>query len=621
MLMKKIVISVLLVMTFLFVGCTKSITEYNPDGSVKKIFHYFRVAAHKSLDPQKQFDSASADMIVMVYDTLLSYHYLKRPYQLTSNLVTQMPTLSEDGLTYRFEVRKDVFFADDPCFKGGKGRQMTVDDVIYTLKRFADYNVNTLSYGTLMQGYVAGMDDFRAQTKKLGESKTDYGQLEISGVKKTNDFGFEMTLTQAIPMALLPLAASQLAIVAQEAVEHYGIDFKHHPVGTGPFYISQYSRRGEMRLSKNKKYHRVYPSEGDVGDENNGFLKDAGKRLPLVDEVRLPLIEESQPRMLKFRRGRLDWVGVDKENFTKMAIKAGDTFRLIPSLEGKFRHYYAPYLYSGYWSFNMKDPLLGSACKTGEGDAADAGSACFERQRKSKALRQSMAYALDMDTYIDKMRNGRGLKLNTIVPIPIAGSEKDTGAKWYPYDLKMAKQKLVEAGYPGGKGLPPIKVEYAGTSSGSQQYGEFYRRAFAGLGIELEPQYQTFSAYLKKTDSGNFQVTSSAWAADYPDAENFYQLLYGPNGPPGPNHGAYLNKRYDELYLKSKYMANGPERYAVFREMADILKDEVPFLLTVSPISFGLYQNWLGNMKRHMMVDAPFQYLNIDLEMKMKGVN
>ena len=119
MLMKKIVISVLLVMIFLFVGCTKSITEYNPDGSVKKIFHYFRVAAHKSLDPQKQFDSASADMIVMVYDTLLSYHYLKRPYQLTSNLVTQMPTLSEDGLTYRFEVRKDVFFADDPCFKGG----------------------------------------------------------------------------------------------------------------------------------------------------------------------------------------------------------------------------------------------------------------------------------------------------------------------------------------------------------------------------------------------------------------------------------------------------------------------------------------------------------------------
>ncbi|MBL90626.1 MAG: ABC transporter substrate-binding protein [Myxococcales bacterium] len=608
---------------FLFLclsGCTKSMTEYNPDGSIKKIFHYFRSAAHKSLDPQKQFDSASADIINVVYDTLLSYHYLKRPYQLTPNLLTQMPSLSEDGLTYSFELRQDVFFMDDPCFEGGKGRQLTVDDVIYTLKRFADYNVNTISYGTLMQGYIKGMDVFRAETKKLGESKTDYAKLEIEGIKKTGQFEFEMTLTQPIPMALLPFAASQLAIVAREAVMHYGIDFKHHPVGSGPFYISQYSRRGEMRLAKNPKYHLTYPLEGDVGDAENGYLKDAGKRLPLIDEVRLPLIEESQPRMLKFRRGRLDWVGVDKENFTKMAIKEGDTFRLIPELAGSFRHYYAPYLYSGYWSFNMKDPVLGSECKPEQGDPSDPESECAKHQARTKALRQAMAYAFDMETYIDKMRNGRGLKSNTIVPIPIAGSEKDTGAKWYPFDLKKAKEKLVEAGYPGGEGLPPIKVEYAGTSSGSQQDGEFFRRAFAAIGIELQPQYQTFSAYLKKTDSGNFQLASSAWSADYPDAENFYQLLYGPNGPPGPNHGAYANPRYDALYLKSKYMSNGPERYQVFKEMADILKDEVPFLLTVSPISFGLYQNWLLNMKRHMMVDSPYQYINIDTEMKKKGL-
>ena len=102
-----------------------------------------------------------------------------------------------------------------------------------------------------------------------------------------------------------------------------------------------------MRLSKNPKYHRVYPSEGEPGDQENGLLRDAGKKLPLIDEVRMPLIEESQPRMLNSRRGRLDWVGVDKENFTKMAIKEGQSFRLIPSLEGLFQHYYAPYLFSG----------------------------------------------------------------------------------------------------------------------------------------------------------------------------------------------------------------------------------------------------------------------------------
>ena len=322
--MKKTGWMIYVALLFFMLGCTKSITEYNPDGSVKKIFHYFRVAAHKSLDPQKQFDSASADMINVVYDTLLSYHYLKRPYQLTPNLVTQMPVLSEDGLTYRFDLRQDVYFVDDPCFKGGKGRQLNVDDVIYSIKRFADYNVNTLSYGTLMQGFVAGMDEFRAQTKNLGEEKTVYDNMRITGIRKTGPFQFEMTLTQPIPMALLPFAASQLAIVAKEAVAYYGIDFKHHPVGTGPFIISQYSRRGEMRLSKNPKYHRVYPSEGEPGDQENGLLRDAGKKLPLIDEVRMPLIEESQPRMLKFRRGRLDWVGVDKKILPKWQLKKGN---------------------------------------------------------------------------------------------------------------------------------------------------------------------------------------------------------------------------------------------------------------------------------------------------------
>ena len=66
-------------------GLHETTTEYNEDGSIKKIFHHFRTAAHKSLDPQKQFDSASAELITAVYDTLLGYHYLKRPYQLTPN--------------------------------------------------------------------------------------------------------------------------------------------------------------------------------------------------------------------------------------------------------------------------------------------------------------------------------------------------------------------------------------------------------------------------------------------------------------------------------------------------------------------------------------------------------
>ena len=180
---------------------------------------------------------------------------MKRPYQLTPNLLTQMPSLSEDGLTYSFELRQDVFFMDDPCFEGGKGRQLTVDDVIYTLKRFADYNVNTISYGTLMQGYVKGMDVFRAETKKLGESKTDYAKLGVRH-KKTGQFQFEMT-DPTHPHGIAAIRRLSISDCGTRGCGPLRIDFKHHPVGSGPFYISQYSRRGEMRLAKNPKYHLI----------------------------------------------------------------------------------------------------------------------------------------------------------------------------------------------------------------------------------------------------------------------------------------------------------------------------------------------------------------------------
>ena len=104
----------------------------------KTVFSYARTSAHKSLDPMRQFDGASGDLVQNLYDGLLQYHYLKRPYTLQPNLVTKMPTISPDGLTYTWELRDDVYFIDNPCFKNGKGRRVTTDDVIYSIKRFAE---------------------------------------------------------------------------------------------------------------------------------------------------------------------------------------------------------------------------------------------------------------------------------------------------------------------------------------------------------------------------------------------------------------------------------------------------------------------------------------------------
>ncbi|MBH23025.1 MAG: ABC transporter substrate-binding protein [Myxococcales bacterium] len=579
-------------------GGSKPAIEKGEDGKPIKVLNYFRSAAHKSLDPPKQFDSASAELIDNVYDTLLDYHYLKRPYELVPNLVSEMPSLSEDGLTYTFKLRKGIKFADDDCFPEGKGRELNADDVIYSIKRFADANINTNSYHVLLKDRVAGMDDFRAKTKEAGKG-ADYGTLDIDGVKKVDSHTLTITLKRKDPLALYAFASSPTAIVPKEAVEKYGDEFERHPVGTGPFVLAELSRRGEVVLKKNPNYHLTYPTEGDAGDKEAGLLEHAGKQLPLVDEVHLPLIEEPQPRMLEFLKGRIDWIGLDRDNFTKMATKDDKgNFTLNAEYANKFDMYAELRLVNTYYSLNMKDELLG----------------------KNKALRQALAYAFNTPLYIEQMLNGRGQKLHSIVPIPIAGSERDTKAQWYEHNLEMAKKKLEEAGFPNGEGLPELTIEYGSSSTVARQNFEFQRNLLAKAGIKVKGGFQSFTAFLGKVETGNFQIASSAWAADYPDGENFYQLLYGPNKVPGPNQASYDNPEFNTLYEQAKYMPPGPERNAVFAKMAEMIKEDVPVILSVNPLAFGMYQKWVGNMKRSMMDDAPYKYLDIDIDAKKKGV-
>ena len=566
-------------------------------GAPKKVFHYFRTTEHKTLDPVLQFDSASAELVGNVYDTLLQYKYLERPYSVEPSLLTKMPELSADALSFSFELRDDVRFVDDPCFPVGKGRKLTADDVIYSIKRFADANLNVQSY-VLMQGMVEGMDAFREATKQVGKA-VDYAKLQITGLVKVDARHFTIKLTRPNHLALLPLAATQLSIVPREAVEHYKKEFESHPVGSGPFKIKTFSRRGVMVLERNPNYHQVYPSAGAPGDAEAGLLAAAGKKLPFLDEIELPLIEEAQPRMLKFLSGQIDWIGMDRDNFVKMAFKDDKGYHLRPEYAGKFTISSESSLSMDYWAFNLNDKLVG----------------------KNKKLRQAIAYALDTPAFIDQMLNGRGTAIQTLVPVPIAGSERDLpSVQWYKHDLEQAKKLLAEAGYPGGKGLPPLVLEYRASTVRTRQEFEFRRAQLAQVGITLQASFQTFSAFLKRVDEGNFQLASAGWQADYPDAENFYQLLYGKNLRPGPNYANYVNPEYDKLYEQARFMPNGPERYALFARMSELVRQDVPIIFTFSPTAVGLQQRWVKNLRHHMMIDAPLKYVDIDTALAAQGL-
>lgn len=561
----------------------------------QKVLHYGRLSPFDSLDPIRQFDEESSELVRLCYGTLLSYAYLDRPYRLEADLLERLPEVAADKVTLTLRLKKGIRFHDNACFPGGKGRELVADDVLYSIKRYADAKLNSKSWFA-MEGAVVGLDAFRAASAK---APVDHRTAPVEGLKRIDSHTLSIKLTRENPLFLFSLAISSTVPVAHEAVAMYGDQFGVNPVGTGPYMIAKAERKGVLRFLKNPNYHQSYPSTGAPGDAENGLLKSAGRKLPLIDVLEMPLIEEPQPGMLKFLKGELDWRGIDRANFTKMVRRKPDGgFELTPEFAVKFEIYNVLGVAATYINLNMKDPLIGG----------------------NKALRQALLHLTDTQGEIDVLLNGRGQKLKSIVPLEFPGSERDTGATYPGYDVARAKALLAQAGFPDGKGLPPLLYRVAGTSSTERTAFDFAKARYAAAGVQLRAEFSDYPTAIKAAEAGNFQIANlGGWVADYPDAENFYQLLYGKNTAPGPNHSAFVNAAYDRAYETARLMNNGPQRFALFRTMNDIIKDEVPLILRFNNVRFGVRQKWLANFKRNELAPE-FKYLDIDMAAKKKGI-
>jgi ABC-type transport system substrate-binding protein len=555
-----------------------------------------RMAEFETLDPMRAYDALSDQVLRSVYGTLLTYAYLERPYKLVPDLLAAMPAVSADGRTLSFVLRAGVRFADDPCFPGGRGRVVTSDDVLYSIRRFADGRVNDKTWFA-MAGAVDGLDAYHAATLQAAPD-ADLGATPVAGLRKVDATRFTITLTHANPLFLYALAMTPTAIVPVEAVRFYKQGFGMHPVGSGPFRLEQpAARKGTLRLLKNPDYYGVYPSAGEPGDAAKGLLADAGRRLPLVDVLEMPLIEENQPAALKFLRGELDWRLLDRANFTKLVRRAPDGgFRVADEFAGRFGISYTSSPGIVYIVLNMKDAVLGA----------------------NKALRQALAAAVDVPAEIDVLFNGRGRRLDSIVPYEFAGNERDTGAPPHVKDLARARRLLAEAGYPGGKGLPPLTISFYLTDADTHNLFDLLRAQFAAIGVQLKASYADLPTFTKATRAGSFQLAYVDWTADYPDAEDFYQLLYGRNFAPGPNIGSYADPAYDRAYEASRLMPDGPARLAYFRAMNQRVDDDAPVIGVLDSLRFAIHQRWVGNFKRNPLVQENM-FLRVDMAAKKKG--
>jgi oligopeptide transport system substrate-binding protein len=563
----------------------------------QKVLRVARTSQFDTLDPPRQFDGSSTDLITLVYSGLMRYAYLERPYKVEPDLLAGMPELSADRLTYTLRLRKDVRFHDDACFPGGQGRALTTDDVLYSLRRSADARINTKGWSVL-EGKIAGLDAFRAATAQPGSTVDTLSDFPIEGLKKIDAHTLAIRLTRPDPRFLDQLAVMNTAIVPIEAVKAYGAQFGTHPVGTGPFMLKDVDRKGVLRFTRYPRYHGVYPSVGAPGDAQRGLLKDAGRKLPLVDVLEMPLVEEAQPRMLRFLKAEFEWTGLDRANFSKMAKRAKDgSFRLESPYAERFGVYDTPTGDVNDVILNMKDPLLGG----------------------NKALRQALAYLVDTQAEIDVLRNGRGRKLKSLVPTDSPGNERDTGASYYEYDVARARQLLAEAGYPGGKGLPVLTLHIADTTADGHNLVDLMRAKAAAAGVQLKGQFADWPTTLKAVQSSNFQLALMGWSPSPPDAPGNFLMVYGKNLPPGTNFSNFVNADFDRALEAARYLADGPELLALIRTMNEIVRNEVPVIIRFESIAVGLTQKWLRNFKRNPLTPE-HMYLDVDMALQKKGL-
>jgi ABC-type transport system substrate-binding protein len=568
------------------------------DGKTK-VLRKVLTAKGKSLDPHRQFDAASSEVVTLIFDSLFTTHYLKRPIEFVPNLAEAMPEFSKDGKMMTIRLRRDVKFQDGACFADGKGRAFNSADVVYSFTRFSDPFVNANSY-SLIEGLVVGLDDARKAMDKLGEGKYKYEQFDVEGLKALDDYTVQIKLTRPTMVPMQVMAKAIMSIVPKECVEKYGEDFQFHPLGTGAFVLKYTNRLGDVWLKKNPDYHLTYPTEGEAGDQEKGLLESAGKRLPLVDEIYAPVIEESQPAVLKFERGYFDWIGLDSDSFKRLAVKTGDGQFAVRGKYEKDVALYAAMDSSSFWiTLNMRHPFLG----------------------KNLKLRQAIAMTINRQGYIDQVLNGRGIVLDTVVPMTIASNHRDIGFTWYARDVEKAKALMAEAGFPNGRGLPTFK--YVTSAGGSaQRIFEFHRRTLEEIGVKITIDAMPYSSYLKKIEEGDFDLITSGWGADYPDPENFTSLLTALARTQGQNYGNWKNSDYDALSDKTKITPPGEARDKLFLEMAEIIKKDVPIVPLMGAIRVGLYpKNWVRNFKRDLESDRDAIHMDIDVAKQKEGLS
>ncbi len=561
-----------------------------------KIVRNAFLSAETTFDPVIVSDLYSNTINEAIFDSLLTYDFLARPVKLVPNTAVAMPEITEQGKVYTFKIKPGIFFADDPAF-GGKKRELTSQDYAYTLRRLFDPK-NRSPWLWFVDGKIIGGNEAAAATKS---GKFDYDQ-PIAGIETPDKYTLRLRLKETDYNFIYIFATVQTAAMAREVVEKYLPDAGAHPVGTGPFRIAEWKRSHRIVLEANPNFREVF-YDADPGDEplmKAIHTRLKGKKLPLVQRVEVTIVEESQPRWLAFLNGETDYMNAPTE-FAGIAFPGGKLAPNLAKLGITGQRMVEQDLV--YTFFNLDHPVVGGYTP------------------EKIALRRAIALAYNYHEDINIIRNGGAIKAESPVPPDVQGYDPAFKSPQMTYDPARARALLDMYGYtdrdgdgyrenPDGK---PLSVELSSQpDTTSKQFDELWKKNLDAVGIRSTFNVGKWPDINKQAKAGKVQMWQLGWSADYPDAENFFQNLYGPNTEAGVNYAHFKNAQFDALYERARKMPSSPERTAIYNEMSKLVAVYTPWMPQTHRLRSELSQPWLVGYVRHPIMNAPWLYVDID---------
>ncbi len=565
----------------------------------EKVLRMFLSTSETGLDPAVASDNATLSLLENLFDPLLRYDYLARPAQLRPNTATAMPEVSADGLTYTFRIRPGIYFTPDPAFKGqgNKGREMTAQDYVYSIKRL--YNPALKSpWAYMFDGKIAGDEalkhDFDVDTPVAGLQALDRHTLRIRLKERDNNF-------------LFYLAVSASGAVAREVIEAYPGQAGNHPVGTGPFMVGQWKRSDRITLLANPHSTAVFHATPGADPEDKAIAAALeGKRLPRVDRVEVRIAEEFQGRMLGFLNAEYDYLEQIPESMTDMVVRNG---KLKPELAARgivLSRF--PVLQTYYMWMNMNDPVVGG----------------YGKDRI--ALRRAISLSYNNAEDIALLKKGFAIKAESPLPPNVLGYDPAYRSP-VPYDPALANALLDRYGYtkrdpdgfrrsPDGKPLT-LAMHSEATVSGRLR-DELWRKCLNAIGLRVVFKSDKKTEIIKASRLGTVQMFESNWIADFPDGDNFYQLLYGPNAGRA-NYARFDLPAYNQRYEAARQLTDGPARQKLYIEMNQLIHAYNPWVPLTHVLSGDLRHPWLKNYKRHPVEFTQWRYLDVDVAQRARS--